>query len=165
MKRISRWLVVIGVVSGLRAGAVSLLQGWVRLPSGQPAAGAQIMLFDLANLHRMAAATTGENGWFALSSGESEPPLPEQFHLGQNYPNPFNPSTVIPYQLPVSTRVRLEVFNLLGQQVVTLVDEELPAGSHSVRWDGTDSAGRGVGAGCISTGCKAAGLARPIACY
>ena len=138
---------IAGFAYCLPAGAGPLPEGRVWLPTGQPAAGAQLMLFDLADLHRVAAATTDESGWFALSPEVSSPALPERFHLGHNYPNPFNPSTVIPYQLPVPARVRLEVFNLLGQRVATLVDEELPAGFHSARWDGTDAAGRAVGAG------------------
>ena len=73
--------------------------------------------------------------------------LPTDFALGQNYPNPFNPSTIIPYQLPASTHVRLEVFNMLGQRLATLVDAEQSAGAHTAQWDGTDVAGRAVGAG------------------
>ena len=164
-ERVVRFLTVIGVVTGLHAGAdplleggvplVSgeaagddpLLQGRVWLPSGQPVPGAQVRLFDLEGLHRVAEAATDESGWFSLTAQASTPALPERFDLGQNYPNPFNPSTVIPYELPAAARVRLEVFNLLGQRVATLVDEERPAGSHTARWDGTDAAGRAVGAG------------------
>lgn len=67
--------------------------------------------------------------------------------LGQNYPNPFNPSTVIPYAIPTSAHVRLEVFNLLGQRLATLVDGGRSAGTHTAQWDGMDAAGRAVGAG------------------
>jgi hypothetical protein len=63
-------------------------------------------------------------------------PLPTEFALSQNYPNPFNPSTVIEFALPRDSRVKLEVFNILGQQVMTLVDEMRPAGYHSVLVDG-----------------------------
>ncbi len=147
MKRIFPCLAVIGLGSCLPSWAEPLLEGQVRLPSGQPAAGVQVMLFDLTDLRQTAAATTDENGWFALSPEDQGSSFPKRFHLGQNYPNPFNPSTIIPYQLPASTHVRLKVFNLLGQRVVTLVDQELPAGSHTARWDGTDAAGRAVGAG------------------
>jgi len=60
---------------------------------------------------------------------------PEQFRLAQNYPNPFNPSTVISFQLPVSSDVKLEVFDLLGRSVALLVNEKREAGSYSVSWD------------------------------
>ena len=105
------------------------------------------MLFDLTGLRRVAAATTDETGWFALSAEPAAPALPERFSLGQNYPNPFNPSTIIPFQLPVSTHVRLEIFNLLGQRVATLVDGDRTAGSHTAHWDGRNAAGRPVGSG------------------
>ena len=69
------------------------------------------------------------------------------FALGQNYPNPFNPSTIIPYQLPTVAQVRLDVFNVLGQRVAMLVDEEQPAGFHAAAWDATNAAGQAVAAG------------------
>jgi hypothetical protein len=61
--------------------------------------------------------------------------LPEIFNLSQNYPNPFNPSTVISYQLPISGSVTLKVYDLLGREVVTLVNEEKPAGSYEVSFN------------------------------
>ena len=139
-------LALLGWAAGAPAGADPLLEGRVRLPSGAPAPGAQVMLFDLIELRRLASATTDDAGRFSLSIGESSG-LPERFSLGPNYPNPFNPSTIIPYQLAVSAPVRLEVFNLLGQRIATLMDGEQPAGFHSTRWDGTDGAGRAAGAG------------------
>lgn len=60
---------------------------------------------------------------------------PEAFSLDPNYPNPFNPSTTIRYRLPVSMRVNVTVFNILGQRIATLADELQPAGSHTLRWD------------------------------
>ena len=130
------------------AGAEPLLEGRVRLPSGAPVPGAQVLLFDLADLRASpVAAITDGSGRFTLPLASLAGVLPEQFELGANYPNPFNPSTMIPYQLPVSMHVRLEVFNLLGQRVATLVNGEQPAGFHTVRWDATDEAGQAVGAG------------------
>lgn len=128
----------------------STVSGQVRLADGQPVAGAQVTLFDLAGLQRgaVARATTDEAGYFALplaSLGGSA--LPQGFALGQNYPNPFNPSTVIPYQLTTATHVRIDVFNVLGQQVATLVDAERQAGFHAAKWDATDAAGQAMAAG------------------
>ncbi|KAF0152354.1 MAG: endo-1 4-beta-xylanase [Ignavibacteria bacterium] len=57
--------------------------------------------------------------------------LPNSFELKQNYPNPFNPSTVISYIVPVASRVTLKVYDVLGREVATLVDEYMPAGTHS----------------------------------
>ena len=62
---------------------------------------------------------------------------PEQFSLQQNYPNPFNPSTVISYQVPASGQVTLRVYDILGREMATLVDERENAGSYSVRFDGS----------------------------
>ncbi|MCX6828381.1 MAG: T9SS type A sorting domain-containing protein [candidate division Zixibacteria bacterium] len=73
--------------------------------------------------------------------------IPYNYALFQNFPNPFNPSTSIRFALPKSGKVRLEVFNLLGQKVKTLIDGELEAGYHSVLWDGNDSHGKAAATG------------------
>jgi len=62
---------------------------------------------------------------------------PQEFSLGQNYPNPFNPSTTIRYGLPNPSHVTLTVFNTLGQEVVQLVNGEVEAGYHEVKFDGS----------------------------
>ena len=61
--------------------------------------------------------------------------VPESFVLLQNYPNPFNPSTTIGFSIPEHTRVSLTIYDILGRKVTTLVDEELPAGDYSTRFD------------------------------
>jgi len=68
---------------------------------------------------------------------ERDTKIPQAFALQQNYPNPFNPVTVIRYQLPARSEVRLEVYDLSGRQVATLVEAVQPAGSYSVRFDGS----------------------------
>ena len=127
-----------------------VVEGLVRLADGSPVADAQVVLFDVGDLSRgpVGQATTDEAGTFALPpAARGALMLPQEVALGPNYPNPFNPSTIIPYQLASPSRVRLEVFNVLGQRVATLVDEEQAAGSYRARWDGTDAAGSAAAAG------------------
>jgi hypothetical protein len=73
--------------------------------------------------------------------------VPEKFALDQNYPNPFNPSTSISYALSAPGVVTLTVFNVLGQEVATLVNGNVAAGTYSVVWSGTDNLGRTVASG------------------
>ena len=67
--------------------------------------------------------------------GSSETTIPQELTLHQNYPNPFNPSTAISYQLSASSFVCLKVFNTLGKEVATLVNEVRSAGNHVVQWN------------------------------
>ena len=142
--------VVVGLLVSAPVVAEPLVEGRVRLASGQGVA-AQVMVFDLTDLRRgaVARATTDADGQFALPLAALGGTFarPQGFALGQNYPNPFNPATIIPYQLPTATHVRLEVFNVLGQHLATLVNEVQPAGFHTARWDATNAAGQAVGAG------------------
>jgi hypothetical protein len=64
--------------------------------------------------------------------------LPVRFILSQNYPNPFNASTVINYGLPYASHVTIDVYNILGGKIKTLVDEQQPAGNHQVVWNAKD---------------------------
>ena len=146
MQRMIGSLIVLSTLLGVQVGAEPIVAGQVRLASGEPVAGAHVRLFDLSDLRSWVGTTTDETGSFALPVG-AETVQPAQFHLGENYPNPFNPSTIIPYHLPRPMLVRLEVFNVLGQRIATLVDGERLSGFHMARWDGTNAAGQAVAAG------------------
>ncbi len=73
--------------------------------------------------------------------------VPESFALLQNYPNPFNPETAIDFQIPRDSRVVLTIYDILGNQVRTLVDEQKSAGRYQAVWDGRDNAGRLLSSG------------------
>ena len=73
--------------------------------------------------------------------------LPRSLVLSPNYPNPFNSTTVIRFEVPGTVRVRLVLYNVLGQRVRTLVDAKHTAGTYTVRWDGKDEAGQQAASG------------------
>jgi len=72
---------------------------------------------------------------------------PTTFALSQNYPNPFNPETEIHFQIPKDSQVKLVIYNLLGQKIRTLVDEQKQTGNHTIKWHGRDDFGSSVASG------------------
>ena len=88
-----------------------------------------------------------ETPQIAYSVGSGKTDVPKASYLSRAYPNPFNPSTVIEFGLARACRVRLAVYNVVGQEIKTLVDEDKPAGNYSVPWNGEDNSGRRVPSG------------------
>ena len=78
---------------------------------------------------------------------DNQAAIPKEFFLSQNYPNPFNPVTTISYGLPKASHVKIEVFNIIGQKTLTLVDENQQAGYKKIIWNGHDSSGEPVASG------------------
>ncbi len=103
----------------------------------------------------MAYTITGEVN--SVNPDKDKNFLPQEFALSQNYPNPFNPSTSIEFSVPVNSKVTLTIYNLLGQVVTTLVNEEVSAGHYSTVWNGADDNGFQVSSGVYLYKIKASG--------
>ncbi len=110
----------------------------VRWPSGV------VDVLKDVSTNQLVTVTEGDN---ATSVGRAGGAVPAKFVLQQNYPNPFNPTTTISYEVARGGHVVLSIFNLLGERVVTLIDQDVPAGENSIAWNGRDSAGRSVSSG------------------
>jgi len=107
--------------------------GWMQIMSNDP-------VRDTLNIF---VSGFGE----ALTGIDNLSGLPKTFQVQQNYPNPFNPTTTIYYELPRHSKVRLIIYNLLGQKVRTLIDSNIEAGRHQVNWDGLNDSGFRVASG------------------
>ena len=138
--------------------AAVTVQGTVTDAAGAAVAEAQVAFTDAEVLELRASTVTDGDGHYSLTlqtpddpatdvDEVGDAPLPRASTVHQNYPNPFNPTTVIPFELSEAGRVRLSVYNVLGQPVRTLVDAHEQAGRHEVQWDALDDRGIGVGAG------------------
>jgi hypothetical protein len=91
------------------------------------------MQFDIARILAYDILSTKFNEVVMVENKEQE--IPSEFRLYQNYPNPFNPRTTIHFEIPEAAPVTLEVFNITGEKVATLLSKRIPAGRFSVDWD------------------------------
>lgn len=102
------------------------------------------ILHTAPNADTISVYVSGEASLVGIELPEG---VPATYEVSPNYPNPFNPSTLIQYQLPSSSTVELNVYNMLGQRVRTLVNDRKNAGYHQVVWDGRNELGQQVASG------------------
>ncbi len=88
-------------------------------------------------------------------TGLTDETIPNEFSVYQNFPNPFNPSTIIKYSIPEATFVSVKVFNILGQEVRSLINQEMTAGNHQVIWNGRSNFGSALSTGIYIYSVKA----------
>ncbi|RKY55291.1 MAG: hypothetical protein DRP89_03590, partial [Candidatus Neomarinimicrobiota bacterium] len=96
--------------------------------------------FDAIHVYNYAVSTV------SIDKDDTSP-IPIEYELSQNYPNPFNPVTQIRFSIPVQEKVRIDVFDLLGRKIKTLVETDMTRGSYIVLWDGKDEFGSPVATG------------------
>jgi hypothetical protein len=105
------------------------------LGSNQSAATAQTMFANQNNLLLRSVRTQAYASGVASSDNDQ---LPAEFRLHPNFPNPFNPGTTITFDLPKDDKVALQIFDIQGREIITLIDKNLKAGVHSFVWNGRD---------------------------
>jgi hypothetical protein len=127
------------VIDALPAGALTITADLMGYNDGVQSTSIGASQFAMTQDFSLGVATS------VSPSGSAG--VPASYALGQNYPNPFNPSTRIDFSLPVAGTATMKIFNLLGQEVVTLVNGPLASGTHETVWDGRDAAGRVLSSG------------------
>ena len=131
-------------VSAVNEGPPRVTYGPMRI--GHAGADAQPYFDGVVDYVRIYNYATAKHNQFPVGTAD-ERMLPDQFALSQNYPNPFNPTTRINYDLPKEADVNITIYDLLGQEVKTLVNKQVKAGYHTVEWDATNSLNQKVSSG------------------
>jgi len=122
-----------------------------------PATGAGMIIGSVGMKHILGLAYI-DHIISGVNDDQDAEPLPLEYALKQNYPNPFNPSTTINFSLPAESDVKLVIYNMLGQEVSTLVNEQVSAGNHSVIWNTRNSGGAQLTSGIYFYKLTASGI-------
>ena len=107
----------------------------------------KIIFDNIGRLEYEFKVVVGESGYVDQMIKELLEFIPNNFSLSRNYPNPFNPLTNLDFSIPKRSNVTLRVFNMMGQEVVTLINEKKSYGNYSTSWNGLDSKGVNVSSG------------------
>ena len=114
---------------------------WTSVSSGLPSGGVGALVVFGSYLFAGKGGNVFRRPLSDLTSVADRPEaIPSHFELSQNYPNPFNPSTSIKYQIASASHVTLEIFDILGRAVATLVNEVKQPGTYTIRWDASNMA-------------------------
>ena len=111
----------------------------------------KITLSPNSNISYELKLIAGELGYVNLKTKEILDNIPSEFVLSQNYPNPFNPITKMDYELPERSMVSISIYNVLGQEIINLVNEVKDYGHHTIKWDGKDNTGKEMASGVYFT--------------
>jgi len=145
--------VVVFVVFFLPSLCPAAITGRVTRTDGNPEKGATITYTDESDSDIVFTAVTDDDGRYeivtvtSVQKDENSDITPDGLALYQNYPNPFNPATAIPFSLEISGFVRLDLYNMLGQKIKTLISGYRSEGHHSATWNGLDDNGLPAAAG------------------
>ena len=110
----------------------------------QQLSGTTYDLLDIFFINANTGTIVGEDGIIlrttngGVSVNQMSSEIPENFYLHQNYPNPFNPTTKIKFDIKQTSNTKLIIYNILGKEIATLVNEKLNAGSYEVSWKGSN---------------------------
>jgi len=109
----------------------------------EPVSDGEVRVLTLTGMTFDGIPIEGQDCVIIIHKGAAKPSAetPTEFSLSSNYPNPFNPETNIYFTLPERTQVTLIIYNILGERVKTLVNRDMEAGIHTIRWNGTDESG------------------------
>ena len=106
------------------------------------------IIFDkIGGLEYEFKVVVGESGYVDQMIKDLLEVIPNNFSLSKNYPNPFNPITNLDFSIPKRSNITLRVFNMMGQEVITLINEKRSYGNYSISWDGLDEKGVNVASG------------------
>lgn len=139
-------------VINAQSGETIIIEGTVTSAFGNPIADAKIKLSDLGNTGFVDSTTTDMTGFYhfeiaSLTGVENAEEIPNSFSLSQNYPNPFTENTNINFSAEEEGYVKLEVFNILGQKVITLFNNYITPNIFKVNWNGKNLQGKKIAKG------------------
>jgi hypothetical protein len=110
-------------------------------------ANGEILIENMSRIKEYAVPASENIQYYTITRKSGSGTMPLSFRLDQNYPNPFNPVTNISFALSKPCVVSLEIINITGQKVASLVDGTMEAGNHTILWDSRDSNGQPLASG------------------